>query len=223
MERAGQREEKLTARYRKEAEELRKQLKEAQIQNPEVRPWYLTLVNDTHPMEEGYVPKLAALNSEDSVDERILESLKQMLRDAGKAGLHMSVCSAYRSVDKQRELYERYMGNAIRAGKSYWQAFEETGRSTAYPGKSEHGMGLAVDIISDAYTGLDAKQQETPEAKWLAENCYKYGFILRYPPNKTEITGIVYEPWHYRYVGIEDATKITQMGVTLEEYLGEVD
>lgn len=69
--------------------------------------------------------------------------------------------------------------------------------------------------------GLDEKQQETEEAQWLAQNCHKYGFILRYPPEKTEITGIIYEPWHYRYVGVEDATKIMELGITLEEYLEE--
>ena len=98
---------------------------------------------------------------------------------------------------------------------------KETKDSTAFPGRSEHNIGLAVDIVSSTYTQLDQKQETTPEAKWLAENCYKYGFILRYPNGKTDITGIIYEPWHYRYVGVEDATKITELGVTLEEYLGE--
>lgn len=214
---------KMAAQHKKETDQLQKKLKEAQIKNPEVRPWYLTLVNNTHPMEEGYVPKLAEVNSENSVDERILEPLKQMLKDAEKAGMSMYVCSGYRSVERQKELYNLYMGQAVREGKSYWDALVETQSGTAYPGRSEHGMGLAVDIISNRYTNLDEKQQETPEAKWLMANCYKYGFILRYPVNKTEITGIKYEPWHYRYVGKEDAEKITKQGITLEEYLGEVD
>ena len=80
---------------------------------------------------------------------------------------------------------------------------------------------LAVDIVSAKYTALDEKQKDTPEAKWLAKNCHKYGFILRYPVDKTEVTGIIYEPWHYRYVGKEDAKKIMERGITLEEYLGE--
>jgi D-alanyl-D-alanine carboxypeptidase len=75
--------------------------------------------------------------------------------------------------------------------------------------------------VSAKYTALDEKQKDTPEAKWLAKNCYKYGFILRYPVDKTDITGIIYEPWHYRYVGKEDAKKIMERGITLEEYLGE--
>lgn len=223
VEKARIAEEKLTSKYQKEKNALEQELKEAQIKNPEVRPWYLTLVNDTHPMEEGYVPKLAALDSQESVDERILEPLKQMIRDAEKEGLDLYVCSSYRSVERQQQLYNLYIGNAVREGKTYWKALEETKTFAAYPGRSEHGMGLAVDIVSNHYTELNEKQQETPEAKWLAANCYKYGFILRYPVNKTDITGIIYEPWHYRYVGVEDATKITEMGITLEEYLGEVD
>lgn len=220
---AAEAEKKLTVKYQKEKSELEKDLKEAQIKNPKVRPWYLTLVNDMHPMDENYVPNLAPLDSKESVDERILEPLKQMMRDAEKQGLDLYVCSSYRSVERQQQLYNLYIGNAVREGKSYWKALQETRTFAAYPGRSEHGMGLAVDIVSNHYTKLDEKQQETPEAKWLAENCYKYGFILRYPVDKTKITGVIYEPWHYRYVGVEDATKITEMGVTLEEYLDEVD
>lgn len=219
-------EKKLLAQIEKSEEEnreLEEKLHKFELQTPEERPWYLQLVNDLNPIEDGYVPKLAAFDAETSVDERILKPLKTMIRDAEKAGLKPYVCSGYRTAEYQKELYNRYMGNAVRAGKTYWEALEETRKCTAYPGRSEHGMGLAVDIISLSYTGLDEKQQETPEAKWLAANCHKYGFILRYPVGKTDITGIIYEPWHYRYVGGEDATKIMESGLTLEEYLGEVD
>lgn len=218
---AVQTEQKLTAEYKKRTDSLQAKLREAQIQNPEERPWNLVLVNDWHPMEEGYVPKLADVGNGHQVDERIAEALKKMLDDAKKAGLHPMICSSYRTVEYQQKLYEEYMGNAIKRGKGYWEALKETKDSTAFPGRSEHNIGLAVDIVSSTYTQLDQKQETTPEAKWLAENCYKYGFILRYPNGKTDITGIIYEPWHYRYVGVEDATKITELGVTLEEYLGE--
>ncbi len=217
----GQDKKEIIEKYEKEKAELKDQLHLAQIQDSEERPWYLTLVNDTHPMEEGYVPELAGIGGDHSVDSRIAEPLKEMLADAKEAGLNMLVCSSYRSVERQQELYDEYMGEAVRAGKSYWQALAETRKSTAHPGRSEHNLGLAVDIVSANYTNLDTKQEETPEAKWLAENCSRYGFILRYPVDKTDITGIIYEPWHYRYVGVEDAMKITEMGITLEEYLGE--
>jgi len=101
----------------------------------------------------------------------------------------------------------------------HWDAYQETVLKIAEPGESEHALGLALDLISNQYTELDKRQETTKEAKWLAENCHKYGFILRYPPEKTEITGIIYEPWHYRYVGEEHAKKIYELGVTLEEYL----
>lgn len=215
----------LQAKYEKSEEKaakLEKELRQIQIKEPKMRPWYLTLVNDAHPMPEKYVPELAKLDKENSVDKRILKPLKKMLKDAEKAGVSLYVCSSYRSVERQQELYDVYMKKYVAAGKSQWEALKETREGTAYPGRSEHGIGLAVDIISNNYTKLDKKQQETKEAKWLAENCYKYGFILRYPVDKTDITGVIYEPWHYRYVGVEDATEIMKRGITLEEYLGEV-
>ena len=94
-------------------------------------------------------------------------------------------------------------------------------QETMPPGYSEHETGLAVDIVSFGYQVLDGKQENTNENKWLRENCSKYGFILRYPKEKEEITGISYEPWHFRFVGKEAAEEITRQGITLEEYLGE--
>ena len=96
-----------------------------------------------------------------------------------------------------------------------------TAKSIAWPGESEHATGLAMDIVSSDYAGLDEKQGETDDQKWLMEHCYEYGFILRYPKDKSEDTGIIYEPWHYRYVGVEAALAIRDQGVTLEEYLNE--
>ncbi len=182
-------------------------------------PWYMVLVNGDTPMEEGYVPELTELEPGYSVDSRIAKAAKEMLADAKKAGLHVIICSAYRSVERQENVFSESMKSRIDNGMDYWDAFYETSLNVALPGTSEHALGLALDLISNQYTELDERQEHTREAKWLAENCHKYGFILRYPPEKTEITGIIYEPWHYRYVGVEDATKIMQMDVTLEEYL----
>lgn len=220
-ERAKKDREALTIKYAKNEKKLEEQLWEMKIKSPKKRPWYLTLVNDTNPIQEGYIPKLETIVGEYQVDSRIAEPLRKMLADAKKDGMNLAICSAYRSVEKQKELYNLYMGNEVRSGKSYWNALEETIKSTAYPGKSEHNLGLAVDIVAAKYPNLDEKQKDTPEAKWLSKNCYKYGFILRYPLDKTNVTGIIYEPWHYRYVGKEDAKKIMERGITLEEYLGE--
>lgn len=184
-------------------------------------PWYLALVNSDHPMEQDYDLELTELEPGYSVDSRIAYEAKKMLSDAKAAGMKIVVCSAYRSVARQKQVFNDSVKDRLNQGMDYWEAFEDTRLSVAEPGTSEHAMGLALDLVSNQYTELDERQETTKEAKWLAENCYKYGFILRYPPSKTGVTGIIYEPWHYRYVGVEDATKITELGVTLEEYLEE--
>jgi len=210
----------LTEENQRKVSEIQDEL-DAALDKKEI-PWNLELVNYNHPMSEDYtIPELAELEKGYSVDSRILESAKKMLQDAEEEGLHIIICSAYRSVARQEQLFNETMQSWLNKGYNYWDAFSETRMSVAEPGTSEHAMGLALDLISNQYTELDEKQEETKEAKWLAENCYKYGFILRYPPEKTDITGIIYEPWHYRYVGVEDAEKITELGITLEEYLEE--
>lgn len=135
--------------------------------------------------------------------------------------MNIIICSAYRSVEKQEQVFNSSVQDRLNTGMNYWEAYSDTAMSVALPGTSEHGLGLALDLISNQYSELDEKQAETKEAKWLEENCYKYGFILRYPPEKTAETGIIYEPWHYRYVGQEAAKEIMESGVTLEEYLEE--
>ncbi len=191
--------------------------------NTEELPWNLVLVNASHPMEEGYVPQLTELEPGHSIDTRVANSVRKMLADAEEAGLHIQICSAYRSIERQKEVFGQSMKERVKDGMDYWEAYEETTLNVAIPGTSEHALGLALDLISDSYTELDERQEETQEAKWLAQNCYKYGFILRYPPQKTNITGITYEPWHYRYVGEEHAEKIMEKGITLEEYLLELE
>ena len=203
----------------KEVEKQLYDLKE-QVNGEEVElPWNMVLVNGEHPMEDGYVPQLKELEKGLSVDARIVDAAKEMLADAKKAGLHIDICSAYRSVERQEQVFGESMKERVKDGMSYWDAFNETSLNVAVPGTSEHALGLALDLISNQYTELDERQETTAEAKWLKENCHKYGFILRYPPEKTNITGIIYEPWHYRYVGVEDATEIMKLGITLEEYL----
>lgn len=203
----------------KEVEKQLYDLKE-QVNGEEVKlPWNMVLVNGEHPMEEGYVPQLKELEEGLSLDSRIIDAAKEMLADAKKAGLHIDICSAYRSVERQEQVFGDSMKERVKDGMSYWDAFNETALNVAIPGTSEHALGLALDLISNQYTELDERQETTAEAKWLKENCHKYGFILRYPPEKTNITGIIYEPWHYRYVGVEDATEIMKLGITLEEYL----
>ena len=192
---------------------------QAEAQNEETRPWYLMLVNQSHPMEDGYVPELANIDDAHQVDARVLEPLQNMLKAASDEGYSLYVCSANRSVDRQKELFNESMIDYVNQGMTYYEAAIETAKSIAWPGESEHATGLAMDIVSSDYAGLDEKQGETDDQKWLMEHCYEYGFILRYPKDKSEDTGIIYEPWHYRYVGVEAALAIRDQGVTLEEYL----
>ena len=104
-------------------------------------------------------------------------------------------------------------------GYSQEDAQTEAARWVARPGTSEHQLGLAVDIVAESYPVLDAGQEDTPEQQWLMANSYRYGFVLRYPEGKSYITGIGYEPWHYRYVGVEAAEQMYRDDLCLEEYL----
>lgn len=186
----------------------------------EKEAWNLVLVNSTHYIEDGYEPMLSEVEDHYQVDYRIAEELQQMLADGREEGLDFIICSAYRTMEKQTELFEAQMQSLVNEkGMSSEEAYAKAGTSVAYPGTSEHQIGLAVDIVARDYQLLDEAQAETPEAEWLKEHCWEYGFILRYPLDKTEKTGIIFEPWHYRYVGKKAAKEIMEHGICLEEYL----
>ncbi len=187
----------------------------------EEEAWSLVLINEEHPLDTEYAPELAQIREGSFVDARIEEETKQMLKDAGEEGLDMYIVSAYRDYETQREVFNTTMVDWISQGYSPLEAYEETKKSVAVPGTSEHASGLALDITSAQYGELDEKQAETEEAKWLAQNCWKYGFILRYPPEKSDITKIIFEPWHYRYIGKEAAKEVMEKNLTLEEYLAQ--
>ena len=181
--------------------------------------WKLVLVNESHPLDAEAVPELAEIEKDRYVDARILDEAAEMLKDAAAAGMSLYICSAYRNYEKQWEVFNSSMADRISQGCEPLAAYEDTKKSVAVPGTSEHATGLAMDITSAQYVVLDEKQAETEEAKWLASNSWKYGFVLRYPPEKSDVTGIIYEPWHYRYVGKEAAKEMTEKNLTLEEYL----
>lgn len=183
--------------------------------------WKLALVNRDHPLTVLEEPELAEVEDGYRVDKRIQEPLMQMLSDARDDGVQPIICSAYRSNKKQTTLFKNKVKSYMDKGYTKEEAYEKAEKIVARPGTSEHAMGLAVDIISRSYQTLDKKQEQTPEAKWLKKHCAEYGFILRYPVDKTEITGIIYEPWHYRYVGVKAAKEIMEKGICLEEYLEE--
>ena len=181
----------------------------------------LSLVNPWNSLGEKYVPPLASLNDGIELDARALEALIELLEACADAGGAPYVCSAYRSYENQSTLYEDKLGRVLASGMDEPLARITAAREVAAPGTSEHQLGLAVDIIDSDYTVLDEAQADTPTQQWLMENSWRYGFILRYPEGKSEITGIIFEPWHYRYVGKEAAEDIYASGLCLEQWLEE--
>ncbi len=184
--------------------------------------WCLALISESNPLDTDYVPpSLTRIDDSHSVDSRIAESLQQMLADGRAKGLDMYVTSAYRTLSTQTALFNNGVLTRMRAGMTPLEAYNNAKQSIALPGTSEHAAGIAVDIIASQYTELDERQADTPEQQWLMAHCWEYGFILRYPQDSISVTGITYEPWHYRYVGRNAAEEITKRGITLEEYLNE--
>lgn len=188
-----------------------------------IRPedaWQLTLVNASHPLEGNPAIELTQLRNGQSVDSRIYPALQRMMDDARAAGLRPLICSSYRTGEKQAELFQSKVAGYLNEGYPVEEATRMAAKWVAAPGTSEHQLGLAVDIVAESYQLLDEQQEQTDEQQWLIENCAEYGFILRYPTDKSDLTGVGYEPWHYRYVGEAAAAEIMQQGVCLEEYLG---
>ena len=182
----------------------------------------LLLVNPWNRIPEDYSAFLDTVEEGFLMDRRCSAALMRMLNDCRAAGNLAVLCSAYRTEEYQQELFDNKIMRLLGEGVAYDQAPVVAARSVAVPGTSEHQLGLAVDIIDELYVNLDYWQQFTSVQQWLMANCSDYGFILRYPNEKSEITGIIFEPWHYRYVGISNAKAIEASGLTLEEYLETV-
>ena len=185
----------------------------------------LILVNKdyTMPNEISDLP-LKNIGDGYRVQADMYDALVKMMDDAKAAGLPLYIVSGYRPIERSRVLYENKVQEYLNAGYSAEEAAVQAGMWIAPPGTSEHSTGLAVDLISaDYYTKLPdllPEFEEFEEAKWMKEHCAEYGFILRFPKGKEDITKVVFEPWHFRYVGVEAATAIMEQGITLEEYLG---
>lgn len=183
--------------------------------------WKLLLVNYQNKINSDTKIDVVQLKNGQAIDKRCYEELQQMMDDCRDEGLDPIICSSYRSHRKQKILYEQKIYDLLNEGYSQTKAKNEAATVVAIPGTSEHEIGLAVDIVDDNYQMLENEQENTPVQKWLMKNCWKYGFILRYPENKKKITGVIYEPWHYRYVGKTAAKEIMSKGICLEEYLDE--
>ena len=180
--------------------------------------WRLLLVNKQHPIPDDYSFNLGAIKGSMQCDERIIADLLVMLQAAKADGINLAICSPYRNLNRQEVLFENKLTLYMKQGYSYMEAYKTASRTVTIPGASEHQIGLAIDIFSDTYTQLDEGFAETEAGKWLAQHSCEYGFIIRYPEGKEYITSIEYEPWHFRYVGKEAATIMTQEDICLEEF-----
>ncbi|MEE0715643.1 MAG: M15 family metallopeptidase [Eubacterium sp.] len=181
--------------------------------------WKLVLVNGKHKIKENYDITVTPIGYTQAIDERCYDNLKNMINDCRNAGYNPVICSSHRSHEKQVLLFENKIKDFIGQGYTRKEAKKKAGTVVAIPGTSEHEIGLAVDIVDVKYQLLEENQEKTETQKWLMKNCWKYGFILRYPKDKQEITGVIYEPWHYRFVGKENAKMIMKNNLCLEEYL----
>ena len=184
--------------------------------------WNLLLVNKQHPVPEDHTFELGTIAGAMKCDARILPELFAMLQAARDDGVYLAVCSPYRDISRQEILFNRKIKMHMGNGYSYLEAYKKASQIVTVPGASEHQIGLALDIISDDYTSLDEGFANTKAGKWLKEHSKEYGFILRYPKGKEYITGIDYEPWHFRYVGKDAATIIMDNGITLEEFVESI-
>ena len=189
-------------------------------ENDEER-WYLKLVNHNHAVAPDHSVELAEISAGIFVDSRIQADVLALLESASNHGMDLVIVSAYRSYEDQVEIFNNMMYIWISGGHTPLDAFLATQSVVAVPGHSEHHLGLALDIVSAHHQVLDESQSQTLEGRWLRENSWRYGFVVRYLEDKTHITGIFYEPWHFRYVGREAARIMWENNLVLEEYLVE--
>lgn len=185
--------------------------------------WQLVLVNKQHPVPDDYTFTLGTIKGSMKCDVRIIDDLTRMMQAAKSDGIDLKICSPYRDYNRQTVLFNRKIDYYMEKGYSYLDAYKIASMTVTVPGASEHQIGLALDIVSSTYSVLEIGFGETEAGIWLKEHCDEYGFILRYPLGKEYITGIQYEPWHFRYVGREAAHSIMENGITLEEFLDNLD
>lgn len=193
--------------------------------------WNLILVNPSHSltteMKDNLIAlKVAKVEKGKYFDKRAAPDLYDMFDAAEREGIHLYSRSTYRSFNLQKTYFDSHINKYMKQGMTKEEAEKKTLEYTARPKTSEHHTGLAIDITTDEWEkagkGLSTSFENTDAAKWLKTHAHQYGFILRYPKEKEEITKIKYEPWHYRYVGVEHATQIYNRGICLEEYLNDM-
>lgn len=181
--------------------------------------WNLILVSAKHPLPDDFSVSLASVGNGYKGDKRVVSSLNAMIKGAKQDGITLTVCSAYRTKERSAYLYQNQINQWLAKGYSQEEAEKEAARWVAPPGTSEHHTGLAFDIVTPSYQQLNHGFANTAAAKWMKTHAHEYGFILRFPKDKQDITGITFEPWHFRYVGRQNAEIIYEKGICLEEYI----
>lgn len=187
--------------------------------------WRMILVSPASPMPDGYTVETKACNNDttnNTLQAEAAEAFLQMKAAAAADGVTLHLQSGYRSVEYQSGLFDRQIQKWKDAGMSEADAIAKAKTIVTPPGCSEHNCGLAADINSPEYTALEEAFKNTNAYAWLCAHAEEYGFILRYPQDKEDITGIIYEPWHWRYVGVENARLINESGLCLEEYIEQL-
>ncbi len=185
-----------------------------EVKKKKINDWRLILVNYQNYLLENYVVNLSYIDNTRQFDSRAIAELKAMLKDMKNAKLNIWVQSSYRSIEYQEKLFNNKIKYYMEKGKTREQAEELTLQTINRPRTSEHNLGLAIDFN---YVNNDFGN--TKEFKWLQENAENYGFILRYRKDKEDVTKVNYEPWHWRYVGVDNAKKINELNMCLEEYI----
>ncbi len=196
--------QKLAAEFAKEKEE-----------------YYLLLANVDHPLPESFTVETETVQNNYQLDSRVAPYAKEMIQAAANDGVELLVCSAYRSIEKQTTLFNNMKQDYLNQGLSESEAYNKTANAIAIPGTSEHQTGLAADIVTPSHQTLDEAFADTAAGQWLLEHAHEYGFVLRYPKDKEDVTKIMYESWHFRYVGKKHAELMKESGMCLEEYLAQ--
>lgn len=195
----------------------------APVSSNKEEDWALYVIGNNNPLPSDFSVEIKTVSGERTLDKRCADYAILMLNDANDQGVGLYVASAYRSVQYQETNLQNYINKLMAQGYTKEDATKQAHREIAQPGCSEHNAGLALDIISNDYwvshSELDESFELLPQFKWLIENSWKYGFILSYPKGKEEITGFIYEPWHYRFVGLEHAKKIQEIYETTGEHI----
>ncbi len=184
--------------------------------------WAYYLINRDNPLSADFTVGLDYVQGDFMLDERCAEYARRMIADAAADGVELTVVSAYRNVQKQQENLDNYIQRLMSEGHNSKEARRLAEKEIALPYTSEHNAGLALDILTpdwwNDHDDITADFELTKQFRWLSENAHKYGFIMRYPREYEDVTGIVYEPWHYRFIGVYYAEKIKESGLPLEYF-----